>query len=529
MSLHGQFSAYSQVIYAAPSSTTSSTSPASLISSSAATTNAANTSGNGRCQLWMGDLELWMDESFLRQAWHLVGESVLVKMIRDRATGGPANYCFIEFPTIRDASRALVAYNGQLIPNTTKPFRLNWASGNNDSKDERGTEYSVFVGDLGHDVNDYMLLTTFQVQYPSVKSAKVVTDATTSLSRGYGFVRFGDEVEQRRAIVEMQGRYCGSRPMRISLATPKTRRDTNSERMLDRDRSGYNPNTDPHNTTVFVGGLAHPISEDELCAVFKSYGNVVYCKIPPNKGCGFVTFERREDSEKAIHSLNGYQIGQSRIRLSWGRSQSHARVFSSASLPSILSYMGYNPPALSNPGAHPGIKAASTFPSSLALASNNPPPPLNTSMFVPAVSDSNQAPGVIGQNSLPSHTTTSSTISQGFGSTFSAHYSQLGSATITSISKPSINASHGLDNSDIWSPLASSTSSRLHRPIFSDNEGAIDRIDWESFNFRLGHYPRSLTTSSSCFASIFDLFSCSILPLSLNYYIFLSFFSRSCL
>lgn len=40
-------------------------------------------------------------------------------------------------------------------------------------------------------------------------------------SRGYGFVRFGDESDQQRALLEMQGVYCGNRPMRISTATPK--------------------------------------------------------------------------------------------------------------------------------------------------------------------------------------------------------------------------------------------------------------------------------------------------------------------
>ena len=50
-----------------------------------------------------------------------------------------------------------------------------------------------------------------------------MTDAMTGQSRGYGFVRFGDEADQQRALVEMQGVYCGNRPMRISTATPKTR------------------------------------------------------------------------------------------------------------------------------------------------------------------------------------------------------------------------------------------------------------------------------------------------------------------
>ncbi|KAK4223932.1 hypothetical protein QBC38DRAFT_35496 [Podospora fimiseda] len=40
---------------------------------------------------------------------------------------------------------------------------------------------------------------------------------------GYGFLRFSEEQDQQRALVEMQGVYCGNRPMRISTATPKTR------------------------------------------------------------------------------------------------------------------------------------------------------------------------------------------------------------------------------------------------------------------------------------------------------------------
>lgn len=35
------------------------------------------------------------------------------------------------------------------------------------------------------------------------------------------FVRFGDENERSRAITEMNGIYCSTRPMRISIATPK--------------------------------------------------------------------------------------------------------------------------------------------------------------------------------------------------------------------------------------------------------------------------------------------------------------------
>ena len=62
---------------------------------------------------------------------------------------------------------------------------------------------------------------TFQSRYESTRSAKVVTDPMTGMSRGYGFVRFGSELDQQRAMTEMQGQFCGTRPMRVSVATPK--------------------------------------------------------------------------------------------------------------------------------------------------------------------------------------------------------------------------------------------------------------------------------------------------------------------
>lgn len=35
----------------------------------------------------MGDLEPWMDESFLKQLWNSYGEPVIIKLIRDKRTG----------------------------------------------------------------------------------------------------------------------------------------------------------------------------------------------------------------------------------------------------------------------------------------------------------------------------------------------------------------------------------------------------------------------------------------------------------
>jgi RNA recognition motif-containing protein len=219
------------------------------------------------------------------------------------------------------------------------------------SRDDRGPEYSIFVGDLGPEVNEYVLVSLFQSRFPSCKSAKIMTDPISGMSRGYGFVRFSSEEDQQLALSQMQGVYCGNRPMRISTATPKNKGGPGGPggpggmgmQQGGGGPMGYPPAmggappmgfynqqqpmnqfTDPNNTTVFVGGLSGYVTEDELRSFFQGFGEITYVKIPPGKGCGFVQFVQRHAAEMAINQMQGYPIGNSRVRLSWGRSQNNS-------------------------------------------------------------------------------------------------------------------------------------------------------------------------------------------------------------
>ncbi|KAL2009315.1 hypothetical protein VTN00DRAFT_7509 [Thermoascus crustaceus] len=300
----------------------------------------------GKTTLWMGELEPWIDENFIRNLWFQMGEQVNVKMIRDKFSGSNAGYCFVDFSSPAAAAKALTL-NGTPIPNTNRPFKLNWASGGglaDRSRDDRGPEYSIFVGDLGPEVNEYVLVSLFQSRFPSCKSAKIMTDPISGMSRGYGFVRFSDENDQQRALSEMQGVYCGNRPMRISTATPKNKGPAVGPAAMGMPGPAgmyppamggppmgfygapqpMNQFTDPNNTTVFVGGLSGYVTEDELRSFFQGFGEITYVKIPPGKGCGFVQFVQRHAAEMAINQMQGYPIGNSRVRLSWGRSQNNS-------------------------------------------------------------------------------------------------------------------------------------------------------------------------------------------------------------
>jgi RNA recognition motif-containing protein len=142
-----------------------------------------------------------------------------VKLIRDKHTGQLQGYGFVEFMSRATAERVLQTYNGTMMPNVELPFRLNWASAG--EKRDDTPDYTIFVGDLAADVTDYILQETFRVHYPSVKGAKVVTDKLTMRPKGYGFVKFGDPNEQARAMTEMNGMLCSTRPMRIGPAANK--------------------------------------------------------------------------------------------------------------------------------------------------------------------------------------------------------------------------------------------------------------------------------------------------------------------
>ncbi|KAL3742145.1 hypothetical protein ACJRO7_017604 [Eucalyptus globulus] len=200
--------------------------------------------------LWIGDLQYWMDEAYLTTCFATTGEVANVKVIRNKQTMQPEGYGFIEFYTRAAAERVLQTYNGAIMPNGGQSFRLNWASAGEKRADDT-PDYTIFVGDLASDVTDYMLQEMFRGRYPSVRSAKVVMDRLTSRTKGYGFVKFGDESEQIRAMSEMNGVFLSTRPMRIGLATNKKIATGQQYQKASYQNTQVTPNeTDPNNKTV---------------------------------------------------------------------------------------------------------------------------------------------------------------------------------------------------------------------------------------------------------------------------------------
>lgn len=271
--------------------------------------------------LWIGDLQYWMDENYLYNCFSHTGEVGSVKVIRNKQTNQSEGYGFLEFISRAGAERVLQTYNGTIMPNGGQNFRLNWATfSSGEKRHDDSPDYTIFVGDLAADVSDHHLTEVFRTRYNSVKGAKVVIDRTTGRTKGYGFVRFADESEQMRAMTEMQGVLCSTRPMRIGPASNKNLGTQTSKASYQNPQGGAQNENDPNNTTIFVGNLDPNVTDEHLKQVFTQYGELVHVKIPSGKRCGFVQFADRSSAEEALRVLNGTLLGGQNVRLSWGRS-----------------------------------------------------------------------------------------------------------------------------------------------------------------------------------------------------------------
>ena len=75
-------------------------------------------------------------------------------------------------------------------------------------------DHRIFVGDLGNEVSEALLMQAFR-HYRSCQKTKVVRDGKTGNSKGFGFVSFADPYDMAKALREMNGKYIGNRPIKL--------------------------------------------------------------------------------------------------------------------------------------------------------------------------------------------------------------------------------------------------------------------------------------------------------------------------
>jgi len=165
------------------------------------------------------------------------------------------------------------------------------------------------------------------------------------------------ETERDRSHSEMNGHFLSNRPIRVSLATARKNMPAmGGPGGMMAMQAPHPSDFDPTNTTLFIGGLSSAVSEDQLRALFGRFGDIIYVKIPAGKGCGFVQFVLRTSAERAMAAMNSSVLGNSAIRISWGRSSSRAanhaaQLATLAGLPAAAAAAAAFPGAFGDPAA----------------------------------------------------------------------------------------------------------------------------------------------------------------------------------
>ena len=153
---------------------------------------------------------------------------------------------------------------------------------------------SLYVGDLGQDVTEVMLLEVFNEVGP-VASIRVCRDAVTRRSLGYAYVNFHNYADAEKALDTKNYTPVKGVPIRImwSARDPAARKNNDGN--------------------IFIKNLDKRIDNQAIFNTFSEYGRILSCKVATDqagesKGFGFIHFEKEDDAQLAIEKVNGKSI-----------------------------------------------------------------------------------------------------------------------------------------------------------------------------------------------------------------------------
>ena len=96
---------------------------------------------------------------------------------------------------------------------------------------------NIYVSNLSFSTNDAELNEIFS-KFGAVTSAKVIMDRESGRSRGFGFVEMSSEEEGKEAMLGLNNKEVGGRPMSVSVAKEREARTSSGG-----SGGGYNRNS----------------------------------------------------------------------------------------------------------------------------------------------------------------------------------------------------------------------------------------------------------------------------------------------
>ncbi|KAJ7972394.1 RNA-binding protein CP29B, chloroplastic-like [Quillaja saponaria] len=182
-------------------------------------------------QLFVGNIPFSVDSAQLAELFETAGTVEKSEVIYDQMTGRSRGFGFVTMSTVEEVKAAAQQFNGYELDG--RSIRVNYGpppSRREDSsfRSPRGGASSesgnrVYVGNLSWGVDNLALENLFGEQ-GKVLEAKVIYDRDTGRSKGFGFVTYSSSKEVNNAIESLDGADLDGRPIRVSVAAERPRR-----------------------------------------------------------------------------------------------------------------------------------------------------------------------------------------------------------------------------------------------------------------------------------------------------------------
>eukprot|EP00923_Selenidium_pygospionis_P031906 GHVN01056388.1.p1 GENE.GHVN01056388.1~~GHVN01056388.1.p1 ORF type:complete len:551 (+),score=58.08 GHVN01056388.1:201-1853(+) len=275
-------------------------------------------------------------EEMLRRVFASFGEIMSVKVVQ-RPDGSSKGYGFVCFSDSSAAKQAVEAMNdfcvaGKRLKVSLKKTpeecmsmeveKLITMSENGGSFDP-DQDCTLFVFHLPPYWTDNDIYERFK-EFGDLISATVARKSDRS-SRGYGFAKFGSPRAAAMAIRRLNGADVGSnKRLKVQLK--------------QQTQQHHKPGC-----TVFVFHIPSDWTDATFRQHFTHYGKVVNVTIQrdaqgKNRGFGFISFDKPQSALAAINGMNGFSVGQKRLKVAWkdGEERYFTQYSSSAHLSELV-------------------------------------------------------------------------------------------------------------------------------------------------------------------------------------------------
>jgi len=300
------------------------------------------------CNLIVNYLPSTLTEQAFKNLFSSFGETENIKLMVDKYTGTSLGYGFVKYGNEAAAFRAINSMNGKSLGN--KVLKVSYARPSSPSIQNA----NLYISKLGTHITKEDLEQYFS-PYGKVIDAKILYGE----SKGVGFIRFDHREDAEQAIAALNETIPpgNAEPIFVKFADTindkKRKRNQHQQFFLGKRQqlnqyenlAAYSYPTIPapfahevmaqttplmeatltptlNSFCLFVYNIPPESDDSFLYRLFGPFGGIVSVKIPrdpsgKSKGFGFVNFLKYEDAQQAILALNGYNIGNKVLQVSF--------------------------------------------------------------------------------------------------------------------------------------------------------------------------------------------------------------------